>query len=391
MLSFERNSATILVMLDMSAAFDTVDINKLLNILEFKIGLKGTVLRWFRSFLSGRHQKVLINGSFSELLVTLFGVPQGSVLGPVLFNIYIRSLPSVIHHHGFSSSLYADDSNARSTFALRFQYYHTCIAVPKLIKDIEAWMQEYFLKINSDKTEIILFCPPTEKLAPKIQGVFINDDCIRFSNTVRLLGVELDTYLSFDCHVNKVVSECHYYIKNISKIKRYLTTADALKLIHAIISSKLDYCNSLLYGVKKSTLDKLQKVQNRAARVAYGLQATMHIDIDSILADLHWLKIKERNIFKLLLLVHKFFIGIAPNYFAERLLVKDEQERLLYCQYMNTASGRRSFSYCSPRFWNKLPRETRLEDNSTTFKTSLKTILFTNENNIIDSVRLYYT
>ena len=102
-----------LVLLDMSAAFDTVDIEKLLQILENKIGLKGVVLKWFQSFLTGRTQKVLINGELSKILVTLYGVPQGSVLGPVLFNIYVSSLPSVIQTLGFKSSMYADDSNAR--------------------------------------------------------------------------------------------------------------------------------------------------------------------------------------------------------------------------------------------------------------------------------------
>ena len=132
LVGFDKHSCTILVMLDMSAAFDTVDIQKLLNILEHKIGLAGTVLEWFKSFLLDRKQKVLINGQLSEAILTLYGVPQGSVLGPVLFNIYVSSLPSIIKGLGFKTSIYADDSNARLQFSLKFQYYNIIVKLPEL-------------------------------------------------------------------------------------------------------------------------------------------------------------------------------------------------------------------------------------------------------------------
>ena len=103
LIGFEKNSATVMILLDMSAAFDTVDLNKLLKILEHRIGLKGTVLRCFESFLLGRKQKVQENEVTSELLITLYGVPQGSVLGPVRVNIYVSSLPSVMENMGSST------------------------------------------------------------------------------------------------------------------------------------------------------------------------------------------------------------------------------------------------------------------------------------------------
>ena len=190
LIRFEEKSGTILILLDMSSAFDTVDIKKLLGILEQKIMIKGTALKWFQSFLLNRKQKAMVNGKLSEILLTLYGVPQDSVLGPVLFNIYVDSLPSFINQFGFSSSLYADDTNARLKFALKFQFYNISVKVPDLINKISKWMSEYFLKINPSKTELILFCPPTDKDLPKIQGVFIDSKkCLRFSNSVRLLGV----------------------------------------------------------------------------------------------------------------------------------------------------------------------------------------------------------
>ena len=335
----------ILVLLDMSAAFDAVDLSLLLNILENEYGLKGTVLNWFKSFLLGRHHKVMINGELSSVLLSLYGVPQGSVLGPVLFNMYVKSLPSYVKSKGFRSSMYADDSNARIKLSLKFQYYNIAIKIPELINNITSWMSSHFLKINPDKTELIMFCPPSTKYTPKILGTFVGPSCIRFSSVVKLLGVHLDCFLTFDQHVTKIVSECFYHLRNIAKIKRYLSNSHALKLIHAFISSKLDYCNSVLFGIKSVSLNKLQKVQNYAARLAVDFSSA--VPIDAVLNKLHWLNVRSRIIFKLLLLTHKFFIGIAPDYFNSLLIVKEGKERLLHVNFMNTLAGRRSFSYAA--------------------------------------------
>ena len=147
-----------------------MDLKKLINIFEHRICLNGTALKWFQSFLFDRKQKVQINGFTSELLATLFGVPQGSVLGPILFNIYVSSLSNVINEVQMFSSSYADDTNACIKLSLQFQYYNIAIRIPALLKEIQKWMNLYFLKLNPDKTEIMLLCPPNQKSVPKILG-----------------------------------------------------------------------------------------------------------------------------------------------------------------------------------------------------------------------------
>ena len=142
------------------------------------------------------------------------------------------------------------------------------------------------------------------------------------------------------------------------------------------------------YGIKASSLKKLQKVQNYAARLVHQLPAQQPVDAD-VLHDLHWLSVERRIVFKLLLLVHKFFMGIAPSCFNEMLLVKDDFERLLSTPFMNTVPGRQSFSYVSPRFWNRLPKDIRLLCDTDKFKQSIKTVLFTNRNNILQAVNMY--
>ena len=105
---FDENKATVIIFLDLSAAFDTIDVEKVLEILDMEIGVGGVVLKWFRSFLEGRTQKVKIDGEYSESLKVPCGAPQGSVLGPKIFNINVRSQPMVFKQCLFTSSSFAD-------------------------------------------------------------------------------------------------------------------------------------------------------------------------------------------------------------------------------------------------------------------------------------------
>ena len=388
LIGFDKNTATILILLDMSSAFDTVDLQKLLSILEHRLRIKGTALKWFQSFLIGRKQKVIINGVVSELLVTLYGVPQGSVLGPVLFNIYVSSLSSVFKELGIVSSSYADDTNARIRFSLAFQYANIAVMIPRMMKKLSTWMNDYFLKLNPGKTEIIFLCPSHLEPVTKLNGVTIDDQCIRFSERVELLGLHIDKALNFDYHVSQLVSSCHYHLNNISKIKRYLTASDTEKLMHAFISSKLDYSNSVLNGINCSISAKLQSVQNRAARIVLDLPPCVLVT-DDMLQDLHWLKLDQRIVFKILLLTHKFFMNMAPTYVADKIFVIDCDERLLNVIYLDTRYGRRSFSYCAPRYWNCLPKEIRTLNDTLKFKSCIKTVLFTNRNDIMQAALGY--
>ena len=296
LIGFESNSATIVLLIDLSAAFDTVDITKLLNILEKDIGIGGIALQWLKSFLVGRSQRVKIDNSLSEALQVLFGVPQGSVLGPVLFNIYASSLSLVIKNLGFNTSGYADDNNATNTFALTFQHNMIAEQLPNLVTQIHEWMNSFFLKMNPDKTEIIMFLPQHLKDVHTINGcIFPDGTCIRFANFVKSLGVMLDKQLNMDVYINSLVSHCFKLLSDIGKIRNLLTPKHTELLVHAVISSRLDYCNSLLYGTNKEHIEKLQKVQNAAARLI-SLRKK-HESISDVLVELHWLRVEARIFF----------------------------------------------------------------------------------------------
>ena len=356
LLGFDEGQCTVMLFLDLSAAFDTIDIEKLLEILYNEIGISGVALKWFRSFLTGRTQKVRIKEEFSKVLEVLFGAPQGSVLGPPLFNIYVRGQPLIFQACSFKSTSFADDSNGSKTFSLQFQFNILKNDVAKCMAEISHWMNIQFLKINPDKTEIILFHPKSLEDKVIIKGTFIGNQCIRFSREVKNVGVWLDEQLNLKTHVNKIVSHSFKLLKDIGRVRNVLSEKHTESLVHAVISSRLDQCNSLFINMSKDNIKKLQKVQNAAARLVTKKQK--RDSISSTLKKLHWLKVESRIIFKVILLVYKSIHGLC----SENLVVNYKQYNcrptdflLLETTVVETKYGRITFDYADPRPWNALP------------------------------------
>ena len=342
------------------------------------MGIGGIVLQWFRKFLTGRTKKVRINNSFSEILEMLFGVPQGSVLGPKLFNIYVRSQPKVFNSCRFVSSSFADDTNGMKTFSLTFQYNVLKNDIEKCMKEITKWINMMFLKINPDKTEILLLYAKSMEQEVIIRGAFVEGQCIRFSNAVKNVGVWLDKHLNLSTHINKIVSQCYMLLRKIGKIRKVLTQKHTEMLVHAVTSSRLDYGNSLFYNMSKENLYKLQKVQNAAARLVYMKKKTD--SVSHLLNELHWLPVESRILFKILLIVFKVLHGqcsknLSVNYKGYNCRTEDLMK--LEVIAVKTKHGERTFAYAAPRLWNALPLEMRTIEKIETFKSKLKTLLFT--------------
>ena len=375
---------TLLMLLDLSAAFDTVDQLKMLSILRNRCGIQGVALKWFESFLKGRTQKVLIKDEYSNSESLDFGVAQGSILGPKLFNLYAQSFASTLNTKvNVKVEGYANDHQLQKQFSVIFQFTFLTEGVQNIFNAAELWMFEYFLKVNSSKTLMLIVAPPSVLDSIIIKGTFINGCCIRFVSEAKNLGVILDSLLSFSSQVKKVVKTCFNTLRKISRIRRFLTRNELQLLATALVLSQLDYCNALYYHLKTDTLKMLQSVQNTAARIVAKVNRFDHVSVTSILQNLHWLKVKERIDFKIICIVHKCINGKAPQDLTSTL-VRSQSSRsyLLNIPSYNSSFGERSFSVAGPRLWNSLPLEIRSITDSVSFKQNLKTHLFRKSYNL---------
>ena len=310
---------SVLVLLDLSAAFDTIDHEILLERLRFRYGFSNLVLQWFTSYLIDRPQRIVLDKFSSQPRRLSCGVPQGSVLGPVLFSLYISLLEDVIMAHGLNAMMYADDSQ----FYIIMRQSHRATALEDLtlcIQDIMSWNVSNMLKCNPKdrkETEIIHFSLRFSPANP-IPSIKVGDCSITPSNEVKDLGVTLDRHLTLKTHINNICRSASRSIHQIGKIRNFLSRFATERLIHAFVSSKLDYCNSILLGLLSYELEKLQRLQNTAARLTVRAKKSAHIT--PVLKSLHWLPVKERIIFKILLVTYKILHGFAPAYLNELLL-----------------------------------------------------------------------
>ena len=161
LLGFDNDFCTVVVMIDMSVAFDTVDLDILLHVLSTSLNIKGNALSWFQSFLKNRLQCVKINNCYSDCIESKYGVPPGSTLGPILFNVYSKGLSDVILKSGFKTSSYAHDSNGRLQFMINMQYSSLTVDVPVLLKNVQDYMNKSYSKMNSSKTDVFYLFPPS--------------------------------------------------------------------------------------------------------------------------------------------------------------------------------------------------------------------------------------
>ena len=274
--AIDKKEVMCLIMLVLSAAFDTVNHHLLLNRLRYRFGVCNKVLAWLESYLTNRTQKVVIqNGdgqkaqSASRPLTQ--GIPQGSILGPILFNLF-APLGKLCRAKGVSFQGYADDTQNYLSF----------------------W--------------------PMQTGSLNNQTECIGEDIISNVSAVKNLGIFLDAELKHSIHINKLTSSSFNTLRNISRIRCHLDQETTKILVQALILSQLDYCNSLLLGIPKYNMAKLQRIQNMSCRMIY--QLPKYSTISTYLAKLHWLKIQECIVYKVATIMFKCINNIAPAYLS---------------------------------------------------------------------------
>ena len=197
----------------------------------------------------------------------------------------------------FTTHGYADDHQLYCSFSAHTQVYMLGPNITDLLTKVKHWMNTFFLKLNESKTNIIVFAPKRIEKDISINGLFMENECIRFSNVVESLGVLLDSKLTFKQQITKCTQSCYMSIKKISSVKSFLDTNHRKVLITAIVLSQLDYCNGLLYNVDNTLLKQLQKVENCAAKLIYN-RRKYESGLSSLYNSLHWLQIKKESFSK---------------------------------------------------------------------------------------------
>ena len=368
-----------LVMLDLSSAFDTIDIDLLLNKLENCFGITGNVLKWLKSYLTNRTFSVRIENIDGNPVIVVYGVPQGSILGPLLFILYIHDLIDIARKHQLSAHLYADDSQLYLGFSPVSETTCAMTQVKSCLADVQYWMNDNFLKLNLDKTKVIFFGRKNDfslfsidlSLGPKI---FFADDNI----TVKTLGVHLDSKLSLQAQVANVVKSCYFNLKKLQQIRHCLCTDTRLLLIKSFVISKLDYCNILLINSSQTLIGKLQRVINASVRFVYNIRPSQ--SVTEYTKRCHILPAKYRIYFKSCTMVFKIMHGLSPDYLEDivNLAVENRPnlrsgDDFLQLQESNCS---KCIEYGMIKNWNSLPFTIRNNFELDDFRRDLKTYYF---------------
>ena len=252
------------------------------------------------------------------------------------------------------------------------------------VSEVKKWMTDNLLQLNTDRTKFLIIGSRNQLSKKEPESFDAAGDIVDISSSTRNLGIIFDDLLSMNKQVSHLSRICFNDLRNISYIRRYLSLDATKTIVHALIYSRLDYCNSLYYRLPNTQIQRLQCIQNAAARIVLKRRKFYHIT--PVLIELHWLPLKYRITFKLLLLAYKSLTGQAPLYLAELLKPKIlSHHNLRSNDILNTSAikdsklccgGDRAFAVAAPREWNKLPANVRSSQSIEVFKSRLKTHLF---------------
>ena len=379
----DDSEATLLVLLDFSKAFDTVHHRLLLEKLSI-LGFQDDALEWVKSYLSDRKQQVKTENGVSDFINLNNGVPQGSILGPLLFTVMVLD---VRQHINFASHhSYADDLQLYKSFQPE-NVNDAIISMNVDLKNISEYCHNSALKINEEKCFFTII--GSHKTLAKIPhmphvDLTINKIPIERVFEVRNLGITFDEVLSWRRQVSRSIQKAMGNFITISRYKKFLTKESKIILVESVILSMFNFGNTLQLNIGHQLQTKIQRVQNLCLKFIFNVKKKSVVDYDELRRNLNMLDMNQRRVLHSQCLLFKIINGSGPVYLRDLFTLHHEvsvrQTRTSDCNiYLpNTPISsihNKSFRFYAARVWNELPSDVKNSNTLGTFKRKVKQIL----------------
>ena len=367
--NMDKGQLTGMVFLDLSKAFDTLDHGIMLDKLQ-SLGFSDSAVTWFMAYLTNRTQSVYVNSIVSDPQSIQFGVPQGSILGPLLFITYINDLPSVVQNCDIQ--LYADDTllffSSNSIAEIE-----SCLSVD--LSSIISWLDSNLLFLNYSQTKIMLV--GTHQRLARVTSFCVTACNKTFSRVYQFkyLGVMLDPSLSWNDHIDHISSKISSRLGMLRKARKVIPREACITLYDSMILPLFDYCSAVWDGCGKTNRDYLDKLQRRAVSIIEGRKVEQH----EISRTLSWPSLESRRKYQICLQIFKCLNGLAPayllhdfNYSRDFHAYNTRNKDLLRLPLAKTSKYQSSFRFNGAKAWNTLPPNLRKETSLPKFKKALK-------------------